>query len=104
MNMKQFVYHETRKWLEAEDPDLPRPKPPEGMHELALEEWWDAYNTAVADYEIEEAQLDQITADVKRILKTAAIGLAVYGLYLTGNPYVYVTGGVIGLVTLVRMK
>lgn len=102
MSVKHQAYKECWQWLNN-DAKGPRPAPMEGMHPLALEEWWIGYNAAVADYQVEEAKVDMWTDITVWLVKHALWASVMLGVYMTDNTYVWVGGGLLGLYALWRM-
>lgn len=93
MSVKQQAYKECWNWLNS-DEEGPRPEPMDGLHPMVVEEWWVGYNAAVADYQIEEAKVDLWTDFTVRAAKLLLLVGYVTGIYLTGNPWIWVAGGI----------
>jgi hypothetical protein len=97
MNVREQAFYATLQWLQSET-GIDAPQPPEGMHELALEEWWEgvqaAHVTHAANQEAWQKTEDFIVFLVKAATIYALLGVS----WWTQNGYIMVAGGILGLV------
>lgn len=103
MNVRHLAANETWAWI-AGDRKGTAPCPPDGMHPLAVAEWWLGYNDAHEHEAREERVLDRWTSTTMWIIKCAVIIGACAFAKWAGNPYLMVAVGVAGLIYLWRTK
>lgn len=107
MTVRQQAYLEMWAWLES-DRSQDEPRPPEGMHQLAVREWWEGHGRAQADHDKEEAILDTLVNTTMKIIKYLILLALVGASYWLGrwlhNPYLMVGAGIAGLVYLWRTR
>jgi len=102
MGVRQQAYKECWQWLDAEDPDHPEPQPMEGLHPLAVEEWWIGYDVACKDYEAEEESIDEWADLVVDLIKSCGL-LTVLGITCwIDNPWLSLVTGVLGFIYMMR--
>lgn len=92
MNVRENAFHQVMTWLEN-DKQGDAPKPLEGMHPMAIEEWNIGAVAAQKDFEDADIAWQGVEDLIVYLVKVGVLGAIAGVVYTLHDPYVLLAGG-----------
>lgn len=92
MNVRERAFHQMLTWLDN-DKTGEEPKPPEGLHPMAIEEWNAGAISAQKDFDESDAAWQGVEDLIVYSVKTSIVLSIVGVIYWLHEPWVLLAGG-----------